>query len=238
MGHRVLDPFVGGACRDCDRDLLRKLMEHGLGRLYSPDPRDRSFMLSRPVTERNSRFWWGYRTRLDQGNTPQCVAYAWSHFIVDAPDSHPAPLIAPADLYHQAQTMDEWPGEDYDGTSVRGGAKAMLAVAEIQAEYRWAFDLTTVIANILEVGPIVVGTNWYEAMFDPDRSNYIRIGGGVAGGHAWKVDGVNVAKRFLRMKNSWGRDWGRGGYARITFDDFERLLGEDGEACMAVERLA
>jgi Papain family cysteine protease len=213
-------------------------VEHGLGRRPAPDERDQAYLLSLPTITRTSRFWWGYRVRLDQGQTPQCVAYGWSHFITDSPDPHPAPLIAPATLYHEAQTLDEWPGEDYDGTSVRGGAKALVNHAEIAAEYRWAFDLDTLIANVLEVGPVVIGVNWYERMFDPDSKNYVRIGGGIAGGHCVKVDGVNTDYKFVRIKNSWGQEWGRGGFARITFDDMERLLGEDGEACMAVETSA
>lgn len=215
---------------------------YGLGRLPAPDERDHGFLLTRPAITRTARFWWGYKTRLDQNGYPQCVAYAWSHFITDAPRRHLVPLLDPADLYHQAQLVDEWPGEDYDGTSVRAGAKVLAALAAIETEYRWAFDLDTLVANLLEVGPVVLGVNWYEAMFDPDKDNFVRIGGDVAGGHAIKADGVNVVKRFVRIKNSWrnpdGSWWGRGSFARISFDDMERLLDEQGEACMAVEKAA
>jgi hypothetical protein len=163
------------------------------------------------------------------------VAYAWSHFIVDSPTTHPAPLIPPQQLYDEAQTLDEWPGEGYDGTSVRAGAKALLAHSEVNGEYLWATDLDTVVANVLEVGPVVVGVNWYEQMFTPGSDRFVRIGGAIAGGHAFKIDGVNTLGRFVRMKNSWGPSWGHGGFARISFEDLARLISEDGEACMAVE---
>lgn len=210
-------------------------MTYGLGRLHAPDHRDRAYLLAAPPSARLLRFWWGYKVRLDQGQTSECVAFAWSHFLTDSPTTHPAPIVPPDTLYHEAQTLDEWPGEAYDGTSVRGGVKALEARGLV-TEYRWAFDLDTVIANLLEVGPVVVGTNCYTGFFRPDENNFVHLTGIVEGGHAYKLDGVNTVKRFFRIKNSWGVSWGRGGYARISFDDMARLLAEQGEACMATEK--
>jgi Papain family cysteine protease len=211
-------------------------MNYGLGRKHAPDPRDMAHLLSVPLSLRTSRFWWGYRTRLDQGNTSECVAYSWSHFIIDSPTTHNQPLISPHVLYTEAQKVDEWDGENYDGTSVRAGAKVLQTHGEIGA-YKWAFDLTTIINCILEQGPVVVGTNWYNSMFTPDSNNFLVVAPTslVAGGHAYKLDGVNVPKEFFRMKNSWGIGWGRSGFARIHFSTMERLISEDGEACIALE---
>jgi hypothetical protein len=147
--------------------------------------------------------------------------------------------LQPDWIYHEAQKVDEWPGESYDGTSVRAGAKVLLDQGKIQ-EYQWSFDLDTVISHLLEVGPVVVGTNWYEQMFTPvpiknSKAVQIKIGGDVAGGHAWKLDGVSLNLKLIRMKNSWGKEWGTNGFARISFDDMERLIHEQGEACRAVE---
>jgi len=212
-------------------------MEYGLGRLAAPDLRDHDWLV-REVVPRSlltRKFWWGYGLpRLDQGSSPHCVAYSWSNFLIDSPTPHKLDRD-PVWIYHEAQKVDEWPGEDYDGTSVRAGAKVLSNLGEF-TEYRWAFTLNDVIDAVLERGPVVVGTNWYEEMFYPDSNNVIHIGGDIAGGHAWKIDGVNTELRFFRMKNSWGAYWGKGGFARISFDDVSRLLDEDGEACMAIER--
>ncbi len=82
---------------------------------------------------------------------------------------------------------------------------------------------------------MVLGTNWYDSMFEPDDAGFIEPEGRLAGGHAWVIDGVNTRSRFFRMKNSWGRGWGNRGFALISFEAVARLLAEDGEACIAQE---
>lgn len=219
---------------------------YGLGRRKAPDVRDELYPIRTLLEEqgaeastRKYRYWsttswWG-----DQGATPQCVGYAWAAWLEDGPVTHrnmPAPIVTPQAIYEQAKTFDEWEGEDYDGTSVRAGAKVLSSMGLI-SEYRWGQNIDTIILALLEAGPIVFGTNWYDSMFYPDSEGVITIAQGarVAGGHAFKVDGVSLTKGLARGKQSWGRGWGKNGHFYISLEDLERLLQEDGEACLAVE---
>lgn len=213
-------------------------MTPGLGRRFAPDARDANYSARAlmAVSDRIYRYWnasgwWG-----DQGSTSMCVGYGWAHWIEDGPVGHPgkAPIMRPQAIYAAAQKVDEWPGEDYDGTSVRAGAKVVKSGGYISS-YHWATTLAEVVAILLNTGPVVVGTNWYESMFEPDEAGLLDVSGGVAGGHCYVLDGVNTRHELIRLKNSWGRNWGHLGFAYIGFDDFERLLLEDGEACVALE---
>jgi hypothetical protein len=217
----------------------------GLGRRHAPDPKDLLHpMLAALPPEAvdlsalpNSKYWYANAWWGDQGGTSQCVAFAWTHWLEDGPVTHkqPAPLIQPSYLYGEAQKNDEWPGEDYDGTSVRAGAKVLQAMGYV-GEYTWAFDVETVVAALLSRGPVVVGTNWYQNMFYPDpKTGIVKPDGALAGGHAWKLDGANQRTQLIRFKNSWGRDWGKRGHAYISFEALDRLIKEDGEACLALE---
>ncbi len=214
------------------------MSEYGLGRVVSKDRRDQRFLLSAPTVPatRTHRYWYDNGWWGDQGATSSCVGHAWAHFVEDSPRTHPAPgfHIDPYTIYREAQKVDEWTGEGYDGTSVRAGAKYLQAQGVI-GEYLWAFDVDTVIRNILEVGPLVVGTNWYEGMFYPKRDFIIHPTGRVAGGHAYVLNGYNKATKLFRCKNSWGRGWGSKGHAYMHRSTFARLLAEDGEACIATE---
>lgn len=211
----------------------------GLGRLPAKDERDKNFPLkavlpkSISITSKywDDRGWWG-----DQGDSPKCVGYSLAHWLENSPMTHKSvpPVVQPSIIYNQAQIIDEWPGEGYEGTSVRAGAKVLQGMGFIQ-EYRWGFDLATMIDAVLSKGPVVVGTNWYMDMFYPDKDGQIHLGGGVVGGHAWLVNGVNIKTKLFRLKNSWGKSWGLKGRAFISFSDMEQLIHEDGEVMIGVE---
>ena len=145
-----------------------------------------------------------------------------------------APIIPPSVIYQNAQKLDEWLGENYDGTSVRAGVKYLQNVKKVSSYY-WGYDLNTLINTVLNIGPVVVGTNWYNGMFYPDKKGLIRLSGGLAGGHAYVINGVDKTKKLFRLKNSWGRSWGQQGHAYISFNDMTRLIKERGEICLAAE---
>lgn len=222
----------------------------GLGRREATDRRDSLYpiepLVPARIEVRNHRYWWPMGWWGDQGRFPHCVGYAWVHYLEDGPVTHlrkigrtkenrPVPLWHPADIYQQAQKIDEWSGENYDGTSVRAGAK-ILQTRGLISEYRWAWDVDTLIDTVLYLGPVVVGTWWYNNMFYPNKEAFISVGGARAGGHAYMVNGVNKTRQIFRLKNSWGRNWGRRGHAYITFKDMARLISEDGEVCIATEQ--
>lgn len=224
---------------------------HGLGRLFSEDARDlplRPLLAARAPAEGelvrppyrywNDNTWWG-----DQGRTSQCVAYGWLHWLSDGPLTKPGIvgslinpdfLLTPVRLYKEAQLIDEWPGTAYDGTSVRAGAKVLHRLGLI-TEYRFGHTLSELIDALLGVGPVVVGTNWYTGMEEPNSEGRVNLSGSNEGGHCWEANGINLTRRLIRCKNSWGRKWGRSGRFWISFDDMERLIHEQGEVCLAVE---
>ncbi len=210
---------------------------YALGRIESKDPRDKSFPMKAalpPVPDRRYRYWnqsswWG-----DQGEKPHCVGYSWNHWLLDGPVTHKGELPVPDVIYEAAQRVDEWEGNDYDGTSVRAGAKVLQSWGKIK-EYRWTLDVEDIIAALLTTGPVVVGTVWYRRMFLPDSAGMVKPEGSIVGGHAYLLNGVNRDKGLLRIKNSWGRGWGVKGNAWISFDHMQDLLSQDGEACLAIE---
>jgi len=210
----------------------------GLGRLHAPDERDMQYLMSTATpaaTMRPQRF---YRTGkiLDQGETPTCVGHAWRQWLSSAvmmTKTGPNPF----EIYYQAQRNDEWPGEDYDGTSVRAGAKILQAAGHIST-YVWAFNADTMRRWLLNNhGTVVVGTWWFDKMFTPDRQGYLDPSGTPVGGHAYLVVGFSQTKNAFRIVNSWGKEWGQNGRAWVSYNDMDFLVQEGGEACTAVEKL-
>ena len=49
--------------------------------------------------------------------------------------------------------------------------------------------------------------------------------------------GLGFKKQQFRIKNSWGLGWGQQGHAYISFSDMTRLIKEQGEICLATEKI-
>lgn len=211
----------------------------GLGRIHKADRRDRKFLiqslLPKKKSTRTSRYWRADYWNGDQGEHPYCVGYGFTHWLQADPVTHgrKLPPVDPVKLYKAAQALDGDP-TPHDGTTVRAGAEALRKMGFIKS-YNWAWDINTMIQAVLELGPVTVGTNWYNNMFTPDKNGLIKTTGALAGGHCWLVVGVDTIKKQFKLLNSWGARWGLGGYAYISFTDMAKLIRLQGEVCLAVE---
>lgn len=216
----------------------------GLGRKIQFDERSRAYPIRAIVDTRVLRgYTWSCIPRLDQGYEGACVGFAWSHELA----AKPKKVLNVTDdyarnIYHDAQKIDEWPGGAYpgaspfyEGTSVLAGAKVVRERGAME-QYRWCFNLTDLLVAIGYTGPVVLGINWYEGMFNPDSKGFIHPTGSIAGGHAIIANGVSIRNKLVKLHNSWGEDWGINGECYISWDDIERLLHEQGEACVPLKR--
>lgn len=212
----------------------------GLGRRRIADDRDHNHLMPRLASPRTSRYW-STPAAYDQGSTPMCVAYAGNRYLESAPVKNRP--YAFSWLYRQCQLVDGLP-DDEDGTTVRALFQ-VLKREGLVSEFKWAFSVEPLIDHVLEVGPVVMGTNYYEGMADPDRHGYVEVSGRNIGGHSWTVYGANRRKKnpdgslgAARWMQSWGPKWGPAkGAAWITFNDLGRLIAEDGEAAIGIEVL-
>jgi hypothetical protein len=202
------------------------------------DERSRAFPIRQliPAIAKPRGYSWACDVNLDQGQDGACVGFSVSQ------EAAARPVVVPGitndvavEIYHRARVLDDFPGEDYEGSSVLGGIKAGRERGWYP-EFRWAFGLDDLVLAIGYKGPAVLGINWYTGMFDPDTSGFLHVTGVIEGGHAILANRVNVQKRYVTLHNSWGLTWGLNGEAKITYEDLDRLLHEQGEACIPVRR--
>lgn len=220
-----------------------------LGWVSYHDERSRNYpirALTAGLPRPEQMYWRGPFFRLDQGQEGACVGFAWTNEILSKPVSSnvPRPLNDFAlKFYKEAQKLDDWPGEDYEGTSVLAGAKQAQKLGYITG-YRWAFGIEDVLDALAFTGPVVIGIPWYNDMYSTLPGGLVKVGGKLVGGHAITLTGYGNRKfpggltlDVVRWRNSWGRTYGvRGdGYIRVT--DLANLLKQDGEACVPTGRL-
>lgn len=216
------------------------------------DPRSRAFpirqLITTPPKKRNKL--WRVGQTIDQGAEGACVGFGWTAEALTTPTAVDLSRVAadvPRDptafaqsIYRRARQIDEWAGEDYDGTSVNAGAKAMREVGLVK-EYRWAFGVEDVVNTVLAKGPVVLGINWHYGMYWAPNG-VLKPTGSVVGGHCITAVGFVLKSPKLDgedgiiLQNSWGNDWGVNGLAEIKVTDLDKLLQAYGEAAVATKR--
>lgn len=184
---------------------------------------------------------------LDQGSEGACTGFGLAtvvNYLLRTRDVTPDNTVAsPYLLYHLARRYDEWPGENYSGSSARGamkgwhkhgicsvelyGPKGKItgSVAEdcanrpLGAYFRVNHrDIIAMHAAITEVGILYATSQVHSGWNKVGRDGKIEFEDQMLGGHAFAI--VAYDKEGFWLQNSWGEDWGKGGFARITYDDW------------------
>lgn len=214
------------------------------------DERSRKYgvrALLRSSTKREAKYW-EEGTVLDQGREGACVGFGWMAELLASPYQ---PEYQPDEAfgnkiaqyyYKEAQKIDQWEGEDYEGTSVLAGAKIMKQYGHID-EYRWCFSVDDIIDAVVDLGPVVLGVPWYSSMYRTIGDGLVYVSGEKVGGHCITITGYDPALKIgrqtlevFRWRNSWGADYGKGGSGYIKVSDLKRLFEEGGEACIPIVR--
>lgn len=215
----------------------------GLGRIVEHDPRSRKFMAAQAPAQR-SVLWGHHAPILDQGNLGSCTGNAMAQLLNTDPFAASRTAVKAGylteddavTLYHDATVLDGYPGTyppDDTGSSGLGVAKAAKKERFIKS-YNHAFGLAHFL-TALQLQPVIVGTDWTNGMFKPNKKGFVRPTGSVAGGHEYLALGVDYAAKAITFLNSWSSGWGPlGGRFLMTFTDFDKLLQSQGDVTAPV----
>lgn len=213
-----------------------------LKRVIHHDSRSKAFAFNTSGLTLKSTLHTRFIPILDQGNVGSCTGNAG----IGALGSFPLYTTAVSNtvyslnesgaikLYSDAEVIDgsgPYPPND-NGSSGLSIAKA-LKTAGLISSYQHTFTLNDALKALTQY-PILVGINWYQGMFTPDKDGRVRITGGLAGGHeiiAREIDAVNSRIWF---DNSWGLNWGVNGRFYLTFTDLGTLLSRQGDVVVLI----
>lgn len=204
------------------------------------DPKSRMFGIKSTSSSRTTRYWQTIGT-LDQGSEGACVGHGVTGALMTPPTrlGLPHPQQTAFGMYFGSRRIDEWEGEDYDGTSVNAGMKLARELGLITS-WRWAFGVEELRTAVLEEGSVVIGIYWYESMYKTEASGLVKAEGEIVGGHCLLVNGYSsnrsvggVKGPFFRWKNSWGNEYGvQKGHGYVPYDTMNKLLQMDGECAV------
>lgn len=229
--------------------LGRRFVGHDPGnRAYGIRPR-----LAERAVERRPTFWPmpAGAFPLDQQREGGCEAWGMAHELAAGPIQVPGMSNAWAHAYYgRVQATDRALGNDFGGDGATTLANMKTAKAErLITGYRWAFGLDDVVDTLCSVGPVCLGVEWREGMYETGRGGEVRLDGDVVGGHFITALGYDVHPQWgpcVLWLNSWGAAYGvaerrlnvRAGVGWIRLDDLGALLSRDGEAVVPADFLA
>lgn len=223
-----------------------------------PDPLDfRDQMFSPTLVEVPRRITLGaYREVgvpiLNQGSEGACTGFGLAtvahYLLLRRTGDADRVKVSSRMLYEMAKRYDEWPGENYSGSSARGAMKGWHKHG-VCSEDLWPYDpaqpdrrfttdrageavnrplgayyrvnhkdLIAMHSAIAEVGILYATGMVHEGWKQLDTEGVIPFPGDRLGGHAFAI--VAYDDRGFWIQNSWGPTWGNAGFALITYDDW------------------
>lgn len=217
-----------------------------LGRNIRVDSRSLAYPFTGEGLKLVSGNWKRHVGPFDQGQVGSCTGNAAvgkmatsPYFETTAPgDRYSLTEDGAVACYSDATKLDTYPGSyPPDDTGSDGTAVAQaLKVSGMIAGYTHA---TTGAAARLALGqgPVIVGMKWYNSMFTPESDGRMNVdpSSGLAGGHEICFDMIDVDAGQVWYTQSWGPGFGVTrdgvpGRAYFTFDDFDRMVEDQGDA--------
>lgn len=194
-------------------------------------------------------------TILDQGKEGACTGFGLAAVVNlqrRLKYGSKIPLVSPRMLYEMARRFDEWTGEDYEGSSIRGALRGFLN-SGVCLEEDWPYDatdagvltleracaarnivlgayyrvqprITDMHAAIHEAGAVCASARVHNGWFNPVKGRIVPQPPLLQGGHAFAIVGYN-AEGFL-VQNSWGPGWGNDGIALWEYADWARGIAD------------
>ncbi|HUT23489.1 MAG TPA: C1 family peptidase [Sumerlaeia bacterium] len=220
-----------------------------------PDIRDRMYeptlrTLAYPAIEAL-----GKPTVLDQGRDGSCTGFALAAVINllmakagrEKGNARGTIQVSGRMLYQMAKLHDEWPGDDYEGSSLRGAIKGWHNTGVCRRElwpdnvpanqdtldfrravdarnhtlgayYRLRPSLPDFHAALNETGVLYVSAQIHQGWERADSKGVIKPDGAPLGRHAFAIVGYD--KRGFWVQNSWGKSWGKNGLGLWTYEDW------------------
>lgn len=201
-----------------------------LGRRVHHDDRSRDFPAPQLAAVHDVA-WRHHGPILDQGQLGSCTGHALVDCLMTGPLYRGYRNLTHADAvraYERATVIDPFLGAyppDDTGSDGMDACKAGVEFGWLTG-YDHAFGIDHLLGALM-LGPVMVGTSWYESMFSPDNRGRVAVSGSVAGGHEYVISARSG--RWLRIVNSWGSSWGLHGCAWIAAADLAALLDDQGD---------
>lgn len=184
-----------------------------------------------------SALWVRHGAPFNQGDLGSCTGNAVLGCLTSEPWYNPfkAPLYEndAQNVYSLATRLDNiegsWPPDD-TGSSGDAACRAAQQMGYCDG-YHNAWTASGALAMLAYGGPIAIGIEWYTGFDNPEGdAAQLIISGEVRGEHELEVNEIDVDAGMIFGPNSWGTDWGNGGYWSMSFETFEQLFDNGGDA--------
>lgn len=187
---------------------------------------------------------WPLTVYLDQNGDGACAGFMAIYEL----DAEPVHIKGITDalgfqVYREAQKVDEWPGEAYEGTSLNAVMKILEKMGYISG-WNWCFGINDYFKTMSNLGPVGLGIPWYDSMFTPTSEGRLTISGVARSGHAIISHNLEYNKGRAWIRNQWNRKadgsgshWGINGEAWFDLQDLDKILRQGGQAVFPKTRI-